>query len=37
MKGKVFNLKPSQILLNPLGITAIIDTQAQLELLVNGM
>ena len=37
MKGTVFNLKPSSILLNPLGITAVIDTQAQLELLVKGM
>lgn len=37
MKGKVFKLKPSQIVLNPFGITAIIDTQAQLELLVKGM
>ncbi|MGA9213271.1 DUF4403 family protein [Kaistella sp.] len=37
MKGKVFKLKPSKILLNPLGITVVIDTEAQLELLVNGM
>ncbi len=37
MQGRVFKLKPSQILLNPVGITAIIDTEAQLKLLVQGM
>ncbi|KEY18735.1 DUF4403 family protein [Kaistella antarctica] len=37
MNGKVFKLKPSKIVLNPVGITAIIDTQAQLELLIKGM
>ena len=37
MNGKVFRLKPSKIILNPFGITAIIDTQAQLELFVQGM
>jgi hypothetical protein len=37
MKGKVFNLKPSKIILNPFGITAIIDTEAQLELSIQGM
>ena len=37
MNGKVFKLKPSKIILNPFGITAIIDTQAQLELFVQGM
>ena len=37
MNGKVFKLKPSQIILNPVGITAIIDTQAQLELFVKGL
>ena len=37
MNGKVFKLKPSKIILNPFGITAIIDTQAQLELFVKGM
>jgi len=37
MQGKVFKLKPSKIFLNPFGITAVIDTQAQLELLVKGM
>ena len=37
MNGKVFKLKPSQIILNPVGITAIIDTQAQLELSVKGL
>lgn len=37
MQGKVFDLKPSQIILNPSGITAIIDTEAQLKLRVQGM
>lgn len=37
MNGKVFKLKPSKIILNPFGITAIIDTQAQLELFVQGI
>lgn len=37
MHGKVFKLKPSQILLYPAGITAVIDTEAQLKLLVQGM
>lgn len=37
MQGKVFDLKPSQIILNPSGITAIIDTEAQLKLQVQGM
>ena len=37
MEGKVFKLKPSKILLSPVGITAIIDTEAQLKLLVQGM
>ncbi len=37
MQGRVFKLKPSQILLNPVGITAIIDTEAQLKLSVQGM
>lgn len=37
MKGKVFKLKPSRIILNPFGITAVIDTEAKLELLVKGM
>lgn len=37
MKGRVFKLTPSKIILNPSGITAVIDTQAQLELLVKGM
>ncbi|REC47986.1 DUF4403 family protein [Chryseobacterium pennipullorum] len=36
MSGKVFNLKPSKILLNSTGITAVIDTNAQLKLIVNG-
>ena len=37
MQGKIYKLKPSQILLSPVGITAIIDTEAQLKLLVQGM
>ncbi|MBH2025138.1 MAG: DUF4403 family protein [Flavobacteriales bacterium] len=37
MHGRVFKLKPSQILLTPVGITAIIDTEAQLKLSVQGM
>ena len=37
MQGKVFDLKPSQIILNPSGITVIIDTEAQLKLQVQGM
>jgi hypothetical protein len=37
MSGRVFNLKPSKILLNPLGITAVIDTNATLKLMLNGM
>ena len=37
MQGKVFKLTPSKILLNPSGITAVIDTEAQLKLLVQGI
>jgi hypothetical protein len=37
MSGRVFNLKPNKILLNPLGITAVIDTNATLKLMFNGM
>lgn len=37
MSGKVFSLKPVQILLNPYGITAVIDTDANLHLLLNGI
>ncbi|MBU8882697.1 DUF4403 family protein [Kaistella sp. DKR-2] len=37
MQGKVYKLKPSKILLNPSGITAVIDTEAQLKLQVQGM
>ena len=36
MSGRVFNVKPSSILLNPSGITAVIDTNATLKLIVNG-
>lgn len=37
MQGKVFRLTPSKIILNPVGITAVIDTEAQLTLLVAGI
>jgi hypothetical protein len=37
MSGKVFNLKPTNILLNPSGITAVIDTNASLKLIINGI
>lgn len=36
MSGKVKSLKPSKILLNPSGITVVIDTEAKLNLLVKG-
>lgn len=37
MEGKVFNVKPTQILLNPNGITAVVDTEAQMKLRAQGM
>lgn len=37
MQGKVFSLKPSKIILSPSVITAIIDTEAQLKLFVQGV
>ncbi len=37
MNGKVFSLKPTQIFLNPSGITAVIDTHATLKLKINGI
>lgn len=37
MNGKVFKLTPSKIILNPYGITAVIDTEAQLKLFVKGL
>lgn len=37
MEGKVFNVKPTQILLNPNGITAVVNTEAQMKLRVQGM
>lgn len=37
MNGRVFNLKPSKILLTSMGITAVIDTNASLKLILNGM
>lgn len=36
MSGKVFNLKPGKILMNNTGITAVINTNAALKLMVNG-
>lgn len=37
MSGKVFTLKPGSILMNPSGITAVIDTNASLKLILNGI
>ena len=37
MQGKVFKLTPSKVILTPLGITAVIDTEAQLKLFVQGL
>ena len=37
MNGKVFSLRPSKILLNPYGITAVIDTNASLKLTLTGI
>ena len=37
MQGKVFKLTPSKIILTPSGITAVIDTEAQLKLIVQGL
>ncbi|WP_417430490.1 DUF4403 family protein [Halpernia sp.] len=37
ISGKVFKLKPTQILLTPNGITAVILTEATLQLKVQGM
>lgn len=37
ISGKVFTLKPTQILLTPNGITAVILTEASLQLQLNGM
>lgn len=37
MSGQVFSLKPVNILMNPSGITAVIDTNASLKLKLNGM
>lgn len=36
MNGRVFNLKPTKILLSSTGITAVIDTNASLKLILNG-
>lgn len=36
MSGKVFNLKPHQVLLNDSGITAVIDTDANLRFTLKG-
>ena len=37
MQGKVFTLKPSKIIVSPSALTAIIDTEAELKLQVQGM
>ena len=37
MQGQVLDLKPSQFLINPENITIVIDTKAQLQLLISGM
>ncbi|MCS3871307.1 hypothetical protein J3D55_004223 [Chryseobacterium ginsenosidimutans] len=37
MNGKVFDLKPTTILLNPYGITAVIDINATLKLTLTGI
>lgn len=37
MSGKVFILQPGKILMNPSGITVVIDTKATLKLIVNGI
>ncbi|SIQ18429.1 protein of unknown function [Chryseobacterium sp. RU37D] len=37
MNGRVFNLKPDNILLNPSGITAVINTNATLKLILKGI
>jgi len=36
MTGKVFNLKPNQVLINNSGITAVIDTDANLRFTLKG-
>ena len=37
MSGKVFTLQPGNILMNPSGITALIDINATLKLMLNGL
>ncbi|MGN7758914.1 DUF4403 family protein [Chryseobacterium sp. 22532] len=37
MNGRVFNLKPGSILVNQSGITAVIETNATLKLILNGI
>lgn len=37
MSGKVFILQPGKILMNPSGITVVIDTRATLKLIINGI
>lgn len=37
MSGRVFNLKPTKILLTSSAITAVIDTNASLQLILNGI
>lgn len=37
ISGTVFTLQPGSILMNPSGITAVIDTKATLKLILNGI
>lgn len=37
MNGRVFNLKPGRVLLNESAITAVIETNATLKLILNGI
>jgi len=37
MNGRVFNLKPGSVLVNQSGITAVIETNATLKLILNGI
>ncbi|MCJ8152197.1 DUF4403 family protein [Chryseobacterium sp. SSA4.19] len=37
INGKVFSLTPGTIFMNPSGITAVIDTRATLQLILNGI
>jgi len=37
MSGRVYSLQPTKILVNDSGLTAVIDMQASLRLLVQGL